>query len=162
MGLPKSRSRPRSAADPVATLRKRLQRFRERAILVLVIHPAELAEFSVGLISLTAGLALTLEGNPAARVPWHATGGGILLAAFGLPQMIAAIHGQLRWRHISNVFGCTAALANFLRASYSDIHVAAAFFAAIFALCFWFWMRTAVQRFLQGSQESLRPYCGAK
>lgn len=127
-------------------------RFRARAVLLLLLHPAELAEFSIGFVALVSGLALAFDGQPMTSRGADAIG-GILLALFGLPQMIAAFHGSIRARHWSNVAGCFATLANLIRVVRAEIPVAIAFYLAIFVLCLFFLGRTEVALYLVSERK---------
>lgn len=118
-----------------------LQRLRDRLVDVLLFHPAELSEFLVGFVALVLGVVMALVGSPVGP-RGEALWGGIALALFGLPQMVAAIWGRLFWRHVSNMLGAFAALANVLRAAKADVPLAYTFYFLIFVCCLFFWGRT--------------------
>ncbi|MEL6431183.1 MAG: hypothetical protein AAFU73_05305 [Planctomycetota bacterium] len=113
---------------------------------VLLEHPAELAEFLVGGFALGLGVVLTIWGAPLSPPP-AAFWGGVALAAFGLPQMLAAVHGGLAARHASNVLGCFAALANLIRTVRAEVPVGIACYTLVFAACLFFWWRTTLDRY---------------
>ncbi len=122
-----------------------LERVRGRVVAVLLLHPAELAEFVVGLLAVTIGVSLQVHGA-ALGLASEAFWGGVALAAFGVPQMISAIHGSLMMRHASNMLGCYASLANLIRTTRDEVPFAMAFYLVLFVLCLFFWGRTHLAR----------------
>lgn len=125
-----------------------IRRLRERLIDVLLHHPAELSEFLVGLMALVLGLVLVSVGSPISTDE-ESLWGGLALALFGLPQMAAAIHGRLILRHVSNLLGAFAALANTLRASRADVPLAFTFYSLLLVCCAFFLARTKLQLLME-------------
>ena len=97
----------------------------------------------MGMFCLTMGIANAVWGSP-----WGTDAGdlwgGIALALFGVPQICAAIHGGIGFRHASNLLGCFAALANTVRAAAAVVPVAIVLYATVTALCSFLILRTDV------------------
>lgn len=120
-----------------------LARVRDRSLHVLLFQDAELSEAMIGFFCVAVGLANAIYGSPWGTYSGDLWG-GVVLALFGVPQIIAAIHGSILLRHASNLIGLLAALANVVRAYFAFVPVAIVFYATVAALCGFFILRTDV------------------
>ena len=129
------------------------RRIWDRSLYVLLLQPAELAEFCVGCLALVAGLGYAVLGSG-----WQDASGdvsdGLALAAFGLPQIVAAVHGSVRWRHVSNGIGCFAALLNAVRSYQLGVHVGTVYFGVLACLCALFLLRTEAEGFIERARTA--------
>ncbi len=135
--------KPQETSAMKARVSRFFARARDRALHLLLFQAAELSEAMIGFFCVSMGMAGAFFGSP-----WGTEAGnfwgGVALALFGVPQIAAAIHGNIALRHTSNLFGGFAAILNTVRAIEAAVPIAMVFYGTVTLMCSFFILRTDV------------------